>query len=60
MIVLVRGPLSMRRTRLSAGIMRPQVSAAMVEGSQFCVGVAELQAAQNIFIAEGDKSRRCI
>jgi hypothetical protein len=60
MVVLVRGPLSMRRTRLSGGIMSREVSAAMVEASQFCVDVAELQAAQNIFIAEGDKSRRCI
>lgn len=32
-------------TRLSGGIIRPEVSAAMVEASQYCVDMAELQAA---------------
>lgn len=39
-------------TRLSGGIMRPQVAAAMVEASQACVDMAELQAAASARIAE--------
>ena len=39
-------------TRLSGGIMRPEVSAAMVEASQSCVDMAELQAAASRVIAE--------
>lgn len=38
-------------TRLSGGIMRPEVSAAMVEASQACVDIAELQAAASRVIA---------
>jgi D-glucosaminate-6-phosphate ammonia-lyase len=38
-------------TRLSGGIMRPEVSAAMVEASQHCVDMAELQAAASREIA---------
>ena len=38
-------------TRLSGGIMRPEVSAAMVEASQSCVDMAELQAAASHIIA---------
>jgi D-glucosaminate-6-phosphate ammonia-lyase len=39
-------------TRLSGGIMRPEVSAAMVEASQSCVDMAELQAAASKQIAK--------
>lgn len=39
-------------TRLSGGIMRPEVSAAMVEASQACVDIAELQAAASRVIAK--------
>ena len=39
-------------TRLSGGIMRPEVSAAMVEASQACVDIAELQAVASRLIAE--------
>lgn len=39
-------------TRLSGGIMRPEVSAAMVEASQSCVDMAELQAAASKEIAK--------
>ncbi|MCA3554764.1 aminotransferase class V-fold PLP-dependent enzyme [Aestuariivirga sp.] len=39
-------------TRLSGGIMRPEVSAAMAEASQACVDIAELQAAASRIIAE--------
>jgi D-glucosaminate-6-phosphate ammonia-lyase len=39
-------------TRLSGGIMRPEVSAAMVEASQHCVDMAELQAAASKEIAK--------
>jgi D-glucosaminate-6-phosphate ammonia-lyase len=39
-------------TRLSGGIMRPEVSAAMVEASQFCFDMAELQAAASKEIAK--------
>jgi D-glucosaminate-6-phosphate ammonia-lyase len=38
-------------TRLSGGIMRPEISAAMVEASQHCVDMAELQAAASREIA---------
>ena len=38
-------------TRLSGGIMRPEVAAAMVEASQACVDIAELQAAASRIIA---------
>ena len=40
-IVNASGP----STRLSGGIMRPEVAAAMAEASQWCVDVAELQIA---------------
>lgn len=39
-------------TRLSGGIMRSEVSAAMVEASQHCVDMAELQAAASRQIAK--------
>ena len=39
-------------TRLSGGIMRPEVSAAMVEASRHCVDMAELQAAASKLIAK--------
>lgn len=38
-------------TRLSGGIMRPEVSAAMVEASRHCVDMAELQAAASARLA---------
>jgi D-glucosaminate-6-phosphate ammonia-lyase len=46
-IINAKGPA----TRLSGGIMRPEVSAAMVEASQSCVDIAELQAAASRVIA---------
>jgi L-seryl-tRNA(Ser) seleniumtransferase len=39
-------------TRLSGGIMRPEVTAAMVEASQHCVEMAELQARASEIVAE--------
>ena len=39
-------------TRLSGGIMRPEVSAAMVEASQHCVDMTELQAVASREIAK--------
>lgn len=39
-------------TRLSGGLMRPEVSAAMVEASKHCVDMAELQAAASRAIAK--------
>jgi D-glucosaminate-6-phosphate ammonia-lyase len=47
-IINAKGPA----TRLSGGIMRPEVSAAMVEASQHCVDMAELQAAASREIAK--------
>ena len=47
-IINAKGPA----TRLSGGIMRPEVAAAMVEASQACVDMAELQAAASRLIAE--------
>jgi D-glucosaminate-6-phosphate ammonia-lyase len=47
-IINANGPA----TRLSGGIMRPEVSAAMVEASQHCVEMAELQACASEIIAE--------
>jgi D-glucosaminate-6-phosphate ammonia-lyase len=38
-------------TRLSGGLMRPEVTAAMVEASRHCVDMAELQAAASKHIA---------
>ncbi len=46
-IINAKGPA----TRLSGGIMRPEVSQAMVEASQCCVDMAELQAAASRVIA---------
>jgi len=46
-IVNAKGPA----TRLSGGIMRPEVSAAMAEASRHCVEMAELQAAASVRIA---------
>jgi L-seryl-tRNA(Ser) seleniumtransferase len=39
-------------TRLSGGIMRPEVSAAMAEASQWCVDMAELQAQASKILAD--------
>jgi L-seryl-tRNA(Ser) seleniumtransferase len=39
-------------TRLSGGIMRPEVSAAMVEASRACVDIPELQARASDIVAE--------
>ena len=47
-IVNAKGPA----TRLSGGIMRQEISAAMVEASQHCVDMAELQAAASRQIAK--------
>ena len=47
-LINAKGPA----TRLSGGIMRPEVSAAMSEASQFCVDIAELQAAASATISE--------
>ena len=47
-IINAKGPA----TRLSGGIMRPEVAAAMAEASQACVDIAELQAAASRQIAE--------
>ncbi len=46
-IINAKGPA----TRLSGGIMVPEVSAAMAEASQRCVDIAELQAAASRVIA---------
>ena len=47
-LINAKGPA----TRLSGGIMRPEVAAAMAEASQFSVDIAELQAAASRIIAE--------
>jgi D-glucosaminate-6-phosphate ammonia-lyase len=47
-IINAKGPA----TRLSGGLMRPEVSAAMVAASQHCVDMAELQAAASREIAK--------
>ena len=47
-IVNAKGPA----TRLSGGIMRPEVARAMAEASRHCVDMAELQAAASKAIAE--------
>lgn len=47
-IINAKGPA----TRLSGGIMRPEVAAAMVEASRHCVDMAELQAAASLEIAK--------
>ena len=47
-IINAKGPA----TRLSGGIMRPEVSAAMAEASRHCVDMAELQAAASAAIAK--------
>ena len=47
-LINAKGPA----TRLSGGIMRPEVAAAMAEASQSCVDIAELQAAASRVIAE--------
>jgi D-glucosaminate-6-phosphate ammonia-lyase len=46
-VINAKGPA----TRLSGGILRPEVAAAMVEASQHCVDMAELQAAASRRIA---------
>jgi D-glucosaminate-6-phosphate ammonia-lyase len=46
-IINAKGPA----TRLSGGIMRPEVAAAMAEASRHCVDIAELQAAASARIA---------
>ena len=47
-IVNAKGPA----TRLSGGILRPEVAQAMVEASQHCVDIARLQAAAGRYIAQ--------
>src|SRR3954469_20673676 len=47
-IVNASGP----STRLSGGLMRSEVAAAMAEASQWCVDVAELQARASEILAE--------
>jgi D-glucosaminate-6-phosphate ammonia-lyase len=47
-IINAKGP----STRLSGGIMRPEVAAAMAEASQHCVDMVELQARASEIIAE--------
>ena len=47
-IINAKGP----STRLSGGIMRPEVAEAMVEAAQHCVEMAELQARASEIIAE--------
>lgn len=47
-IINAKGP----STRLSGGTLRPEVAAAMVEASQHCVEMAELQARASEMIAE--------
>ena len=47
-IINAKGPA----TRLSGGIMHPEVAGAMVEASQHCVEMAELQARASEIIAE--------
>ena len=47
-IINAKGPA----TRLSGGIMRPEVAGAMARASQHCVDMAELQAAASRIIAE--------
>ena len=47
-IINAKGP----STRLSGGIMRPEVAEAMAEASQHCVEMAELQARASEIIAE--------
>ena len=47
-LINAKGPA----TRLSGGIMRPEVASAMAEASQHCVDIAELQAAASRIIAE--------
>jgi L-seryl-tRNA(Ser) seleniumtransferase len=47
-IINAKGPA----TRLSGGIMRPEVAKAMMEASQYCVDMAELQAAASRAIAK--------
>ena len=47
-LINAKGP----STRLSGGIMRPEVSSAMVEASRHCVDMTELQAAASRVIAK--------
>ena len=47
-LINAKGPA----TRLSGGIMRPEVATAMTEASQACVDIADLQAAASRIIAE--------
>ncbi len=47
-LINAKGPA----TRLSGGIMRPEVASAMAEASQHCVDIAELQAAASREIAD--------
>jgi len=51
-IINAQGPA----TRLSGGIMPPEVASAMVEASRHCVDIAELQAAASRIIAEATGS----
>ena len=47
-LINAKGPA----TRLSGGIMRPEAAAAMVEASQGCVDIQELQACASRQIAD--------
>ena len=47
-LINAKGPA----TRLSGGIMRPEVAEAMADASQACVDIADLQAAASRLIAE--------
>ncbi len=47
-IINAKGP----STRLSGGIMRPEVAEAMAQASQHCVDMADLQARASVIIAE--------
>lgn len=47
-IINAKGP----STRLSGGVMRPEVAGAMIEAAQHCVEMAELQARASEIIAE--------
>ena len=58
-LINAKGPA----TRLSGGIMRPEVAEAMADASQACVDIADLQAAANIarkaiFMLENPKAAK--
>jgi D-glucosaminate-6-phosphate ammonia-lyase len=47
-LIYAKGPA----TRLSGGVMRPEVAATMAEASQFSVDIVELQSAASCIMAE--------